>query len=855
MKTSLHKRSYSSFSEMSLKKRNNSKKKKNESVNSSPSISIFNCQNSMNKRPETSLLTNLKTVNFFKGKNKELNLLNLIIESNPIKINKNKLKKKIKEINPLFSKVNSVNNINNNNMTKYDKKTEEKLYKYNILYGSYSNNIIRTYSPKMRPISSSINSFEKKINSKESIENNFFSEKEIKLLIEAKCKDIGINLRENMINKFRDYCNLKCKNRKIILNECNLGFYSIKFLCSIIIKEDRISILNLSKNNIGNKGAILLSNAIRKNNSLVSLNLTSNCITSKGGEHLLNSLINQQSLIEFNINSCEGINRNRISFLGIKNIEKVLFYNLFLENFCVSGNGIKNEGLIFIFNGLNTNQTLHYLDVSNNDINLNGIENTFCKINICKLIELNISDNFFGDEGLIKITESLKNFPQITTLKISNCGIEFKGFYYLLKNIILLKRIKNLDISGNNIKSKKFNLIKQYFMNLNIINLNLSNCSLGNKAGKILGECLNLNETIEKIYLSNNKISDEGFKSFIPLFKNNYSIKLFDISRNFISEKSTFKFIENLKENKTLKKINFFDNQLKSEIGNLLLEILSINKTLIKIDLGYNRIPLKFIEEINKKLKENEENLKNNFVPKLERQVQTQRFSPVLFRIFTKKIIDRKNFQNQISEKIIQDQINYKNLRKEESNNLNLLIDKNKSLEKEISEVEFKNKLLSEQIKKYKENYYIKLFDLEKKIDKIKEELKLLEEKNKKLNFECEKNKMELENIIKQTEVQVKLSKEKVQLANISLNNLQKDLQIKSDLYNQINKRNSIFSNKRKSMLFSPKKIRRSLNNNLGRKFSENKLIKEDKNNIKDNNINNNKDNNNDIINNKINEN
>ena len=96
MKTSLHKRSYSSFSEMSLKKRNNSKKKKNESVNSSPSISIFNSQNSMNKRPETSLLTNLKTVNFFKGKNKELNLLNLIIESNPIKINKNKLKKKNK---------------------------------------------------------------------------------------------------------------------------------------------------------------------------------------------------------------------------------------------------------------------------------------------------------------------------------------------------------------------------------------------------------------------------------------------------------------------------------------------------------------------------------------------------------------------------------------------------------------------------------------------------------------------------------------------------------------------------------------------------------------------------------------
>ena len=41
--------------------------------------------------------------------------------------------------------------------------TEETFYKYNLLYGNNTTNIIRTYSPKMKPQSSSVSGFNKKM--------------------------------------------------------------------------------------------------------------------------------------------------------------------------------------------------------------------------------------------------------------------------------------------------------------------------------------------------------------------------------------------------------------------------------------------------------------------------------------------------------------------------------------------------------------------------------------------------------------------------------------------------------------------------------------------------------------------
>ena len=61
-------------------------------------------------------------------------------------------------INPLFLR-GTEENLKRPN---FSINTEEVFYKYNLLYGNSTNNLIRTYSPKMRPMSASINGYNKK---------------------------------------------------------------------------------------------------------------------------------------------------------------------------------------------------------------------------------------------------------------------------------------------------------------------------------------------------------------------------------------------------------------------------------------------------------------------------------------------------------------------------------------------------------------------------------------------------------------------------------------------------------------------------------------------------------------------
>ena len=108
-------------------------------------------------RPKTSYQKGKLNL-FSKNEEEKLDVLNLIIETNPNQYNSRKIKKKFKAINPLFLR-GTEENLKRPN---FAINTEEVFYKYNLLYGNNTNNLIRTYSPKMRPMSASINGYNKK---------------------------------------------------------------------------------------------------------------------------------------------------------------------------------------------------------------------------------------------------------------------------------------------------------------------------------------------------------------------------------------------------------------------------------------------------------------------------------------------------------------------------------------------------------------------------------------------------------------------------------------------------------------------------------------------------------------------
>lgn len=107
-------------------------------------------------------------------------------------------------------------------------------------------------------------------------------------------------------------------NRTIVFREMNLGNnFSHKLSEIIHIDRHRFSLLNLSKNNLGDSGVKILMHEICRSQSLVHLNLSSNEISNEGMIKIFKGLSDNESLISLNLSTVDGVARNRISYSGI----------------------------------------------------------------------------------------------------------------------------------------------------------------------------------------------------------------------------------------------------------------------------------------------------------------------------------------------------------------------------------------------------------------------------------------------------------------------------------------------------------------------------------------------------------
>ena len=637
---------------------------------------------------------------------------------------------------------------------KYNIKTIKKI---NPLMSLDKNNslILPEMKPKLNYKSKSSINFYIKTMVKEKAEGRIMSNEEIFLLLKAKCKDIGINFRENMYFKFKEFCNSKCKNRVADFSECNFSINSVRIITMILLDTNRISRLDLSRNNIGNLGVEIIVNSLKDSKSLLYLNLSSNSITHKGGHNIFNSFIYQQSIIDLNLSSIEGSNRNRITEYGMQNIPLYLNHNFFIETLNLSGNSIKNEGFILICQGLQKNQTLQNLDISNNSINEKGLKKGFDIISsynklLTNIINFNISNNPLTNTGLEILASNLKYVPNLVFLNISFCSFDFKGFQIILKTLQHMKKIDNLNVAGNNFKSDNFFALKEFFAMFGIRYLNMSKCSLGDRGGYYLGECLSSNDTLKYLNLSANNISDLGFKGIATIFKFNKSLEIFDCSCNFISNNSASELFKNLENNFCLKSINFHDNQLNDEICSDILNLLEINNSLIHINLSLNRIQIKAIDDINKKLKLNSEKKKINIVPEIEKSIRDLEFKPEQFQTLSKIIIEKKNWLK----------TSYKKLKEEDKNYKIIMVKEKENLQKEkinLEKVKKERKIVENAIKEIcKEIDNINLINRKKenqiksKIQKEKIKLKdILQEKNFEYQEYQDKKNQIMENVHK----------------------------------------------------------------------------------------------------------
>lgn len=700
----------------------------------------------------------------------KLDVLNLILKNNPNQYDLNAIEKKMLNLNQSLMNQNTALS-----------PTDKLFYRYNVLYGAKSNNLIRTYSPKLRPKSASVSQYVKTIN-RIHVDNGVFSDEDVMLLFESKSRDILVEPKAELHQRFSEYAKKKCVDRIINLSECNLGIFSINTICDFIEKnEGKCSRLVLARNNIGDRGAEIVMDMLEKNNCLLHLDLSSNDIGVRGGNAIFKTLVNHQSLISLNLSSLEGVNRNRISTEGVREIENVLKTNKFLEYLNLSGNSIKNDGVKYLMCGLNMNDTLKYLDISKNEIDEKGAENIKTYLKESKLVYFNISCNHIKNEGLIHIANCLmtKSLYFVNEVNFSECKLNFEGIKNFFKIVSFNQKLTTILFNRNNLYFKGFNDLDTSIAPMNLRKLGISGCGIGKYAVGV-AELLLSNSTLHYLDISNNQIDDRTFKSFIPIPKENHSIKSLDFSRNFISDISGKPFFANLSMNFSLKHLNFFDNQLQNGTANTIIASLRVNKHLLKINLESNRIQYKMINEIKNCLKANYEIAKKKFVPQLKQKIKNLQFNPKEINKNKKKIY-QETLEGQVLKEKLDDEIeNYNKQR-------NDLLEKLKNIEESnvqiLAETEKISQCINElQVNKNEENdqYKLKEREIQDLISNCQDEIEELEKKMEKM-IEAQKiMKEDYENSIKKTELELKKNEDKVYLSEISLKNMKDELQLKT---------------------------------------------------------------------------
>lgn len=141
--------------------------------------------------------------------------------------------------------------------------------------------------------------------------------------------------------------------------------------------SSKLVILNLSFNNLGNESIDIISNSLSKSSSLLSLDLSSNNIQSEGASNLFKSLLNSSTITHLNISNNGETQKNHIGIKGAISLKYLLENNCILSILNIADNLIGNDGFQIICGGLDFNNSIISLDISNNNLS----NNTF--FNLC----------------------------------------------------------------------------------------------------------------------------------------------------------------------------------------------------------------------------------------------------------------------------------------------------------------------------------------------------------------------------------------------------------------------------------------------------------------------------------------
>lgn len=243
-------------------------------------------------------------------------------------------------------------------------------------------------------------------------------------------------------------------------------------LCDALKVNTNLTVLNLNRTELQNRGLIYLSEALQNNKSLTELYLKGNRQTEKDYREQ-----------EGYYNEDYGDDYDNIGFCyGIRSLSNVLKNNVSLTKIDLGNNYIYKNDVNYLWKALLSNTTLTSLNLDNNKIGEeieedDLIENItlgdVLKVNSI-LTEISLSWNYLNNDDIKDICEGLRANTSLNSLSLSNNEIDDEGINYINEVLKVNKTLNTLNLKRNHIsnitKQSLFDTLKN---NTSLIELDL----------------------------------------------------------------------------------------------------------------------------------------------------------------------------------------------------------------------------------------------------------------------------------------------------------------------------------------------------------------------------------------------
>jgi hypothetical protein len=211
------------------------------------------------------------------------------------------------------------------------------------------------------------------------------------------------------------------------------------------------------------------------------------------------------------------------------------------------------NGLNVIFETLQINSSIVKLNIRHLDVFDKNTSFSSLRSNK-SLRDIDLSDNFLGDEGCKLIADILKTNDSLKDINLSHNVIQSAGFKELSEALKVNITLKKINLSANTARLGEIKMISEAIkVNKSLTELDLSELGFDLEGTKALADALRVNATISRIHLSKNRIDRAGAMQLTEVLKVNETLAYIDLSNNFIDDDCAHSILVAIKPNRTFK--------------------------------------------------------------------------------------------------------------------------------------------------------------------------------------------------------------------------------------------------------------------------------------------------------------